>query len=293
MEPEIFAPGFISTGLDELNSVFHPNGEEFYFAVDVGPRFVLMMSRYGESGWTEPEVLDFSRRHSAVDLAFTADGDRMLFCSNRPRLGGIQPEEDYDIWWVERLADASWGEPRPLEGGVNTDRSEFYPSLTDDGWRSTFFREGGGLEDRHLRSIVVGEYAGRKTGRRSTPIAVREMHSSRATKASWSSSHRVMSGSPTRDGSSSAFARPTVSGPNPETSAPPPTGPTTAPPMSPDGRFFFFTGTRTDWDRGGGEVSYSSLLAGLPKPQNGQDDIYWVDAEFVTRLRPAESRALM
>ena len=28
------------------------------------------------------------------------------------------------------------------------------------------------------------------------------------------------------------------------------------------------------------------LLAGLSKPQNGQDDIYWVDASFINGLRP-------
>lgn len=33
MTPEIFAPGFISTGKAELNSVFTPDGREFYFAI--------------------------------------------------------------------------------------------------------------------------------------------------------------------------------------------------------------------------------------------------------------------
>jgi Tol biopolymer transport system component len=33
MTPEIFAPGIVSTGLDELNSVFSPDGDEFYFCV--------------------------------------------------------------------------------------------------------------------------------------------------------------------------------------------------------------------------------------------------------------------
>ena len=33
MTPKVFAPGIVSTGLDELNSVFSPNGQEFYFCV--------------------------------------------------------------------------------------------------------------------------------------------------------------------------------------------------------------------------------------------------------------------
>ena len=37
MEGEIFAPGIMSTGLSELNSVFFPGGKEVIFSVTVGP----------------------------------------------------------------------------------------------------------------------------------------------------------------------------------------------------------------------------------------------------------------
>lgn len=289
MEPELFAPGFVSTGLDELNSVFHPNGEEFYFAVDIGPRFVLMMSRREEMGWTEPEVLDLSRRYSAVDLAFTADGSRMLFCSNRPRSGGIQPENDYDIWWVERRPDGLWGEPRPVGGGINTAVNEFYPSLTDDGTLYFLSRreESVGGNDIYRSRLVDGEYSvpenlgsvintdGNEgdafvardesflifvsSGHARQPDEGRLFVSFRTTEGGWSEPRNL--------------------------------GPATnrsdfCPTLSPDGRFFFFTGTRTPWDSGDDEICFHSLVAGLPKPQNGNDDIYWVDAEFVTRLRP-------
>ncbi len=58
------------------------------------------------------------------------------------------------------------------------------------------------------------------------------------------------------------------------------------PVVSPDGRYFFFTGTRTRYDRGSPVESFPELLDGLAKPQNGGDDIYWVDIGFLERLRP-------
>jgi hypothetical protein len=297
LEPELFAPGFVSTGLDELNSVFHPSGEEFYFAVDVGPRFVLMMSRRQDHGWSKPEALSFSRRFSSVDLAFTPDGERMLFCSNRPRTGGLHPEDDYDIWWSDRLPDGSWGEPRHLEGEVNSDRNEFYPSLTDDGtlyflsarddsfggtdvYRSQPL-DGGYGEPENLGAVINTD---RNEGDafvapdESFLIFVSSGHARRADEGRLFVSFR--------------------SGPE-EWSEPANLGAGTAvsdfcPTMSPDGRYFFFTGTRTRFDAGSFTLSFESLLAGLSKPQNGQDDIYWVDAEFVTRLRPgAGSSAMM
>lgn len=288
MEPELFAPGFVSTGLDELNSVFHPNGEEFYFAVDIGPRFLLMMSRRAEIGWTEPEVLDFSRRHSAVDLAFTADGTRMLFCSNRPRLGGIQPEDDYDIWWVDRQTDGSWGDPRPVGGNINTEVNEFYPSMTDDGTLYFVSRRDGsvGGSDIFRSRLVAGEYSEPEN---LGPMINTESNEGDAFIARDESFLIFVSLGHERqpdEGRLFVSFRTTDGG----WSEPSNLGPATdrsdfCPTLSPDGRFFFFTGTRTRWDSGDDEVCFPSLLAGVAKPQNGNDDIYWVDADFVTRLR--------
>ena len=296
LEPELFAPGFVSTGLNELNSVFHPNGEEFYFAVDAGPRFVLMVSRRAGVGWTQPEVVPFSRRHSAVDLAFSADGERMLFCSNRPRTGGIHPESDYDIWWAARQGDGSWSEPRHLGGTINTDRNEFYPSLTADG--TLYFlswRDGGlGGSDVYRSRLVNGDYGEPEnlgpvinTDRNEGDAFIARDESFLVFVSSGhqrgSDEGRLFVSFRSGDGGWSE-PRNLGSGTNPSDYCPT---------ISPDGRFFFFTGTRTRFETGAGELSYASLLAGLPKPQNGNDDIYWVDAEFISRLRPTGSANAM
>jgi len=291
LEPELFAPGFISTGLDELNSVFHPNGQEFYFAVDVGPRFVLMVSRKVDPGWTEPEVVSFSRRHSAVDLAFSADGERMFFCSNRPRAGGIHPERDYDIWWTERQGDG-WGEPRHLAGGVNTDTSEFYPSLTDDGTLYFLSRREGGLGggDIYRSRWVDGVYG---EAENLGPVINTGQGEGDAFIAR-DESFLVFVSSGHDRGPDEGRLFVSFRSDDDQWSQPRNLGPLTdpsdyCPVLSPDGEYFFFTGTRTRFDTPASEPSYETLLAGLAKPQNGNDDIYWVDVEFIERLRPGSS----
>jgi hypothetical protein len=52
MVPEIFAPGYISTEKRELNSVFTPNGKEFYFAISIpGRGYRMYFTRQLEKGW--------------------------------------------------------------------------------------------------------------------------------------------------------------------------------------------------------------------------------------------------
>jgi Tol biopolymer transport system component len=249
-----------------------------------------------DPGWTEPEVLTFSQHYSAVDLAFTADGERMLFCSNRPHSGGLHPQDNYDIWWSDRQRDGTWGDPRRLGSHINTDRNEFYPSLTDDG--TLYFlssRDGGrGGSDIYRSAWLDGEFGPPEnlgavintdrnegdafiardesflvfvsSGHQRKPDEGRLFVSFRSSDGGWSEPHNL--------------------GPETDSSDYCPT-------VSPDGRYFFFTGTRTQFDDSSALPSYESLMAGLAKPQNGQDDVYWVAAEFVTRLRPGEGSAAM
>ena len=89
-EVELFAPGFVSTAMSEANSVFAPDGSEFLFAVLPGPGHdVSVFSTHMEDGrWTIPEVPEFLRGVSAIDVAITANGQRFFFCSNRSRTPG-------------------------------------------------------------------------------------------------------------------------------------------------------------------------------------------------------------
>jgi hypothetical protein len=88
MTPEVFAPGFVSTKFGELNSIFSPDGKEFYFSRRgiPGKPSVLMVTKMESDGWTEPRPLPFSGTYDDIDLFLCADNQRLVFCSSRSRI---------------------------------------------------------------------------------------------------------------------------------------------------------------------------------------------------------------
>jgi microsomal dipeptidase-like Zn-dependent dipeptidase/ankyrin repeat protein len=147
--PALFAPGIVSTEKSELNSVFTPDGGEFYFTIQKtqGSWTIMVMKRENDS-WSRPRTASFSGVHSDVDLFIAPDGKKLYFCSNRPRGEKAEAQKNYDIWVVERRG-GGWSEPANLGAPVNSDQDEFYPALTRDG--TIFFQSrrpeaGGGAQ---------------------------------------------------------------------------------------------------------------------------------------------------
>ena len=102
MTPEIFAPGIISTDLRELNSVFTPDGKEFYFTIQTpGKGYRIYFTEETNNGWTKPAPVSFSSNYSDVDMCITPDGQRMYFGSTRP-VNGVE-QNDFRIWYVDRI----------------------------------------------------------------------------------------------------------------------------------------------------------------------------------------------
>ena len=157
--PELFAPGIVSTGLDELNSVFSPDGREFYFCVRnfAGAVSVFQMKIEG-SFWSEPRLLPFASNHGDIDITMSPNGDTLLFSSRRPLPGNDSPKDDYDFWMAERTED-SWSEAKYLGSQINSLRHDFYPMMTRNG--TIYFssqREGPGTNNIYRSKRIDGEY---------------------------------------------------------------------------------------------------------------------------------------
>lgn len=160
---ELFAPGIMSTGLAELNAAFFPDKKEVIYSIAVVPsrpyewRMFIMKEVNGT--WTEPYVAEFSRNYSAVDPFVSYDGKRIYYCSNRPISGEGEPEDNFDIWYVDRT-ETGWSEPVNLGEPINSDANEFYPSMTREG--TMYFqswREGGlGRADIYRSKLKDGKY---------------------------------------------------------------------------------------------------------------------------------------
>lgn len=162
MVPEVFAPGIISTEKSELNAVFSPAGDEFYFAIHLAPpedRYVIMVSRQVNGIWTRPEVAPFSGRYTDVDMTFSLDGKQLYFCSKRPVPQSASPE--YNIWVVHRTPNGGWSEPENLGAPVNTAGSETYPTFTKNGrmYFSSSRQGGKGSKDIYYSELIGGAYS--------------------------------------------------------------------------------------------------------------------------------------
>jgi hypothetical protein len=157
---QLFSPEFVSTEDGELNSIFSPDYQEFYFTrrgvPTVPPR--IMVSRRGPDGWGIPESVGYDPRFSAIDLFLIQDGEGMVFCSNRPRQEGDSTGADHDFWVSER-EDNGWGEPQPFAPEAMSDAEDFYPVITESG--NLYFnsqRDGPGTNNIFRSAWTEGGY---------------------------------------------------------------------------------------------------------------------------------------
>ncbi len=159
-EPAIFAEGIISTRDYESSITFAPDGQVAYFVKstpDLSFR-VILVSRFEQGKWTTPEVAPFSGQYSDTDPCFSPDGTKLYFASRRPIEGSAQ-KSDFDLWVVEKT-NSGWNEPQHLGAPVNTASQETSPSATANG--SLYFssnRSGGkGAADIYRSRLIEGKY---------------------------------------------------------------------------------------------------------------------------------------
>ncbi len=158
--PLVFADGIVSTEKKELNSVFTPDGKEFYFTVKTpaGPWKIMVMKEEKER-WTQPRTASFSGTWSDVDLFLSPDGSRLFFCSNRPPDEKGHAQDNYDIW-VSQRKGTEWSDPVNLGSPVNSGADEFYPSITREG--TLYFQsvrsDGRGDRDLYRSRLDKGVY---------------------------------------------------------------------------------------------------------------------------------------
>jgi len=167
MIPEVFAPGIISTEKSELNSVFSPKGDEFFYAISTSTKeelkngiylYIIMYTKQINGVWIKPEIASFPGKYSAVDMSFSPDGNRIFFCSNRPTSWNKSPNRD--IWYCERFTQ---GWSAPINPGVplNSPGDEVYPTFTTDGsmYFSSSRENGKGRKDVYYAKFINDKYS--------------------------------------------------------------------------------------------------------------------------------------
>ena len=163
MTPEVFAPGIISTEEKyELNSVFSPKGDEFYYEISTTTPeekkkdkyfYIIMVSKQVNGIWTKPKIVPFSGKYSTMDMCFSPDGTRMYFTSDRP-----SPRDSSainHIWYVDRTEEG-WSGPEILGPPIySPDNTQSQPSIAKDG--TIYFRIGDDLYHSRFESGKFGK----------------------------------------------------------------------------------------------------------------------------------------
>lgn len=92
-------------------------------------------------GWSAARNLGpvINSAHWDSQPCLSADGNTLLFCSNRP--GG---QGERDLWQSSRLPDGNWSPPQNMGEGINTKGIDQAPFLHPDGSTVYFTSEGHG-----------------------------------------------------------------------------------------------------------------------------------------------------
>lgn len=287
--PRLFAPGNVSTNMNEFNATFSPDGSEFYFSIRTNhPMMVICCIKKEGSGWTKPELLDFSTgKYMDADPFLTKDGKTLYFCSTRPAPG--RNSSDWNIWKVRRTTEG-WTEPEFLK--FNTHKNEMYVSLADNGniyFHSDYLNENTAL-DMNQMDIY---YSRNDNSIFQKPERVSEISSKYA---EWDpfvapdESYIIFTS--TRPGGfgsgdlyisfrkkEGGWSSPRNMGLSINSKAQ-----DYCPNLSPDGRYLFFSSYRSkSLDE---KFTYNDLMNFHSEPQNGMGgDIYWVDVKVIESLR--------
>ncbi len=157
-QAEIFG---LSTGFSERDFAISPDGAEIYYTLQ-SPQGVFQTIVYCKKSingtWSKPEIAPFAGKYSDLEPAFSADGKKLYFASNRPKQGTMP--KDFDIWVVNK-ENGHWGEPQNLGDIINTPEDEFYPAIARNGnlYFTAAYKTAVGKEDIFVSKFEQGKYS--------------------------------------------------------------------------------------------------------------------------------------
>jgi hypothetical protein len=302
--PQPFASGTITTGMYTRDISMTPDGNELYFCVSAYGFNLIFYSKQIDGIWSEPAPAPFiaDYQYMYYEPHVTPDGQRLLFLSNRP--SKEREAENEDIWAVNRIEEG-WGSPYNLGPPVNSEHQEYFPSTTRDG-TLYFTRQRKGEPTGHITRQLNGESVGHiyrsrfVDGQYTEPVKLgsnvncgRNHYNAfidpderyiivpvigRADSFGSTDYYIVFRDEKDR------WSEPINMGDVINTES----GREYSPYVSPDGKFFFFMTSRIRNVYEGAKflLTFQELKDNFSRPQNGNADIFWVDAGFIEKLRP-------
>lgn len=163
-----FGESFISNdSIYVFGSAFTAAADEFYYAVRVDEKWnaELWQTKYNKGKWTTPKRINFNKKYSYNDPFLSDDQNRLYFMSNYAP-NDDKPVEKSDLWYSKRIGE-SWSEPINIGSPINTDKNEYYISLTKNKTLYFSFNRDSSGENQSNYDLYYSIY---KNGKYQEPI---------------------------------------------------------------------------------------------------------------------------
>lgn len=160
--PNSLAIHTVSSTFAERDMAISPDGTEMLYTLMTGQHVfsAIVYLRKDKNGvWSKPTIAPFSGKYRDLEPAFSPDGSKIFFSSNRPVTD--KTGTDFDIWFVEKVNGAWTKEATNLGPTINTAKDEFYPSVTRSGnlYFTAEYPGAVGKEDIFVSSFINGAYS--------------------------------------------------------------------------------------------------------------------------------------
>ncbi|MCP4571176.1 MAG: hypothetical protein GY838_02375 [bacterium] len=291
VEPQLFAPGIVSTGLHEITVSAAPDGASLLVTrADLSWFSIIVQVQMCADGSPLVTVPSYAGEYSDSYAAYAPDGATVYFNSNRPEPGADGVDVGRGIWSVAHTS-SGWGEPRHLGPAVHVADYQTCPSVTADGalyFHAWIERDGGQDADLFVSRPVDGVYGApvplgdpiNTPGREFHPwispdgglllfdaqgrdggLGANDLYLAvRRADGSWSEARNL------GPSINTAFAE-------------------LRPRLSPDGKVLFFTSNRVqERTKFAVRLDYAEASKALAGAGNGSQDIYWVHTAILEPL---------
>lgn len=295
MTPELFAPGIISTNNTDWTTAFSPDGLEcFYTLQGLNNYNVLVYIKSVNGIWQKPELAPFHLPDHNADPFFAPGGNRLYFWANGPDKSGAESRDNSDIYYVDKVSDG-WGKPVRLDTAlINTSHWQIFPTVATNGnlyFTCNYPDSKGGFDvyrsefkdGKYLPPVNLGDSINTATLEQEPFIAPDESYIIFASDrhAPRTNNWDLYISFKKEDGT---WTKAKNMGTNINSSAK-----DMAAMVTHDGKYLFFSSYRVKaFDPASKDFTYNTLKDALNGSQNGNSDVYWVDAKIIDELKPKQ-----
>ncbi|MEE9443201.1 MAG: ankyrin repeat domain-containing protein [candidate division Zixibacteria bacterium] len=164
-KPQTFVPnGLLTPYAPHGKIMFSPDGNEMFWCHQAMPIQAMWYMKMQEDGiWSRPAIAPFT--DPALDYAdgapsFSPDGKRIYFHSHIPVEEGAAPNDNSDLFYVEKSGD-TWGKPQRMDAIINNDNHQRAPTISNNGnlyFIGEGYEDGFGASDIYVSEFIDDKY---------------------------------------------------------------------------------------------------------------------------------------